>query len=226
MFYAVISAEKRPEYVYDQLLRYKDLPSLVGRERNRYLNGDRVDKKLRDRVYYLQDKLASAQMSDVLRGVDTVTEISYELQKAEAEFAKKFPRNIHYTEVSYEDVDKRILIVGAVENVRDGDGNYYMTDFSNYGETVDICAPGGNIYSTVGSISTDYEFFYGTSMASPMVCGAVAYVWSLDTSMTVDEVRSAILEGCTYSAVGIENSADETYPMLNLGEAAKSIMTD
>ena len=131
-----------------------------------------------------------------------------------------------YTEVSYEDVDKRILIVGAVENVRDGDGNYYMTDFSNYGETVDICAPGGNIYSTVGSISTDYEFFYGTSMASPMVCGAVAYVWSLDTSMTVDEVRSVILEGCTYSAVGIENSAGETYPMLNLGEAAKSIMTD
>ena len=108
VFYAVISAEKRPEYVYDQLLRYKDLPSLVGRERNRYLNGDRVDKKLRDRVYYLQDKLASAQMSDVLRGVDTVTEISYELQKAEAEFAKKFPRNIHYTEVSYERVGHKL----------------------------------------------------------------------------------------------------------------------
>ena len=107
-FYAIISSGKHPEDVYDQLLRYKDLPSLVGRERNRYLNGDLVDKKLRDRVYQLQDKLADAQVSDALHGIDTITEITQELQHAEVEFAKNFPRHIRYTEISYQRVGQAL----------------------------------------------------------------------------------------------------------------------
>jgi len=72
--------------------------------------------------------------------------------------------------------------------------------FSNYGvRSVDLAAPGVNIYSTVRQSITGmdghpgYNYMSGTSMATPQVTGAAALLWSLHPELTYGEVRDAIL---------------------------------
>lgn len=100
VFYAMEYALGGPEAAYDQLLRFKDLPALVGRERNRFLQGPGVDRKLLEKVRRLQDALTEAKMADALRGGNTAEEISRKLRQAETEFAETFPRGVPFTEIS------------------------------------------------------------------------------------------------------------------------------
>ncbi len=48
------------------------------------------------------------------------------------------------------------------------------TGFSNYGEVIDMSAPGSGIYSTIHVAAGSYTSWDGTSMASPVVAGAFA----------------------------------------------------
>ena len=77
-----------------------------------------------------------------------------------------------YKGIGYTELDRHILIVGAVENKRTEDGDYVMTSFSNYGAQVDLCAPGQGIYSISDDPHAYDGDFYGTSAAAPMVTGA------------------------------------------------------
>ena len=70
--------------------------------------------------------------------------------------------------------------------------NGYLAIFSNYGdESVKIAAPGVSIMSTIRNNS--YSPFNGTSMASPMIAGAAALVWSMDAGAPYSKVIDAIL---------------------------------
>lgn len=124
--------------------------------------------------------------------------------------------------VTYEAIDERILVVGAVSNQRDVDGNYYLSWFSNYGETVDLCAPGETVFSTVPS-EYGYCALSGTSMAAPMVTGSVAFLWSLDPALTVAELRQILLDSAQVQAVGIGSSEGWSCPMVNVGAAARVV---
>jgi subtilisin family serine protease len=68
------------------------------------------------------------------------------------------------------------------------------TDFSNYGNWVDVASPGTSIWSTVPG--GNYAAFDGTSMASPIVCGIAALIRSLHPDWTSFQVDSAIMWGC------------------------------
>lgn len=69
---------------------------------------------------------------------------------------------------------------------------------SNYGEWVDIFAPGHNVYSTWKNGAYCYQS--GTSMATPFVVGVVAMLKSINPELTNTQIKSAIL-----------NTADDFY---------------
>ncbi|WP_053360755.1 Ig-like domain-containing protein [Bacillus sp. FJAT-27251] len=75
----------------------------------------------------------------------------------------------------------------AVSATNSSDAKAY---FSNYGPNVDLAAPGSNIYSTL-----PYGFYggmSGTSMASPVVAGVAALVWSSEPGLTNKQVESRL----------------------------------
>lgn len=68
-----------------------------------------------------------------------------------------------------------------------------FASFSNYGATsVDLAAPGVNIYSTVPG---GYGYKSGTSMAAPHVAGAATLLWAAHPGLTMTQVRDRLLAG-------------------------------
>lgn len=108
MCYSLFRQTATPEELYERLICFKDLPTLVGRERNRVLRLLPVDERLKERIISLQDQLAAARMHDALMGTDTVSELSEKLLYAEAEFAERFPENIAFTPISLELLYERL----------------------------------------------------------------------------------------------------------------------
>jgi len=66
-----------------------------------------------------------------------------------------------------------------------------LASFSNYGNVVDISAPGVDIYSTFKSNS--YTKLTGTSMAAPHVAGAAALYKSLHPEASPNDVKNYLL---------------------------------
>lgn len=82
------------------------------------------------------------------------------------------------------------ITVGAISRL------FTMADFSNYGtDRVHIFAPGKDIFSTVPR--SGYEAFSGTSMAAPMVAGALALLKSAKPSASFQELKQALYSGVT-----------------------------
>ncbi|PLS01487.1 S8 family serine peptidase [Neobacillus cucumis] len=89
-----------------------------------------------------------------------------------------------------------ILSVAALDNT----GN--LAYFSNYGaKTVDIAAPGQDILSTVpgwfGDYTYAYDYFSGTSMATPHVTGEAALILSKFPTYTSAVIKDTILKKST-----------------------------
>ncbi|PFH34472.1 subtilisin SUB4 [Besnoitia besnoiti] len=71
---------------------------------------------------------------------------------------------------------------------------------SNWGPyNVDVAAPGTDIISTIptGKFPEGYGYKTGTSMATPLVAGVAAMVWSAQPSMTAADVREIIMRTST-----------------------------
>ncbi len=71
-----------------------------------------------------------------------------------------------------------------------------ITWFSNYGSTIDVMAPGANMYSTLSGNGDEYGIKSGTSMACPLVAGLAGLVLAQDPTLTPEEVELAIEAGC------------------------------
>ena len=105
-----------------------------------------------------------------------------------------------------------VLSVGAV--AADFERAYY----SNYGDWVDICAPGGDrpkgseIYSTLPG--NDYGYMQGTSMACPHVSGVAALVVSYcgGPGYTCDDLKAQLLGGAN---AGVVDPGQQIGPLLD-----------
>lgn len=96
--------------------------------------------------------------------------------------------------------NSNIIAVAAITNTG------AMASYSQYGATtVDICAPGSGIWSTVpvsskGKVVASYASYNGTSMATPHVTGAVALYKAHNPSATAAQIKAAILNAGTPTA--------------------------
>ena len=91
-----------------------------------------------------------------------------------------------------------VLAVGSIAS--NGKRAYY----SNYGNWVDICAPGGDLKLGPGILSTivdnGYDSYQGTSMACPQVAGVAALLVSHfgGPGFTCDMLKERLLNGANY----------------------------
>jgi subtilisin family serine protease len=90
--------------------------------------------------------------------------------------------------------DHRVLGIAAVG----ADGT--LADFSNYGPEVALAAPGVDLYS--GGILRQFGTWEGTSMAAPLVSGAVALLRSLEPRLGPQEIEAALLQSALPAADG------------------------
>lgn len=76
----------------------------------------------------------------------------------------------------------------AVASLDDDDKR---SSFSNFGEWVDISAPGRNILSTYPF--NTYASLNGTSMATPLVASTLGYIWSCFPSLSPSQLESLLM---------------------------------
>ncbi|MBL7931177.1 MAG: S8 family peptidase [Bacteroidia bacterium] len=98
----------------------------------------------------------------------------------------------HYPCKKFEDKGeaKNFMDVGALNWLP---GNKIVAPFSNYGKkTVDIFAPGVDIYSTTPK--NTYKDASGTSMASPVTCGVAAVLKSYYPTLTPEQIKKILVK--------------------------------
>ena len=98
-----------------------------------------------------------------------------------------------------------------------------VASFSNYGAVgVDVFAPGLEIYNSVPNNA--YQNLQGTSMAAPMVTGVAALLKSYFPSLTMSEIRGAILYTVQIPASGALTDLCNSRGVVNVYSAAKYCM--
>ena len=166
-------------------------------------NGDERDKDIANAILYAVDN--GAQIINMSFGK------SFSPQKEAVDKAVKYAESkgvliIHAAGNDGDDLDKESnyptkVLKNGVETKTwleigasswGADGNF-VGSFSNYGKkSVDLFAPGVQIYSTVPN--NHYEDLQGTSMACPATAGVAALIMSYFPDLTADQVKNILKE--------------------------------
>lgn len=93
------------------------------------------------------------------------------------------------------------IAVGAI------DKNDRVYKSNNYGDCIDLFAPGVDVVSAWGHGNDQYKIKTGTSMAAPIVAGIAALMLGMDQTLTANEVRSILISSSTRNRILNSNSA-------------------
>ena len=107
---------------------------------------------------------------------------------------KTFPCNFSLS-------NPNVICVGA-----SNENNQLATNFSNYGNSINIAAPGTSILNTrYNGSSFSYVNKQGTSMATPHVAGTISLLWTYAPQASDTEVINALYEGADVLAGNVLN---------------------
>ena len=113
------------------------------------------------------------------------------------------------------------MSVGATEQKY---GSGVVANYSNYGKnTVDVFAPGSNIYSTYPN--NTYKAEGGTSMSAPMVAGLAALIRSQYPKLSAAQVKQIIMDsGLPLKAkVIVGGNSNNVKPFGELSKSSKLV---
>jgi subtilisin family serine protease len=79
---------------------------------------------------------------------------------------------------------------------------------SNYGQDVDLFAPGSDILSTVPGNSYDYKS--GSSMSTPVVTGVAALLWSYFPKLTMLQLKTILLRSTYKPRIMVNRPGSKT----------------
>ena len=169
-------------------------------------DGDERDKDVANAIRYAVDN--GAQIINMSFGKD------YSPQRETVEEAERYALSkgvlmVHAAGNDGKDIDTaanypaprfmdgkeipNVITVGASAETNNSE---LIASFSNYGKsTVDVFAPGKDIYSTVPN--GKYENNSGTSMASPVVAGVAAVLKSYFPKLTYADIKRIIMQSAT-----------------------------
>jgi len=101
-----------------------------------------------------------------------------------------------------------------------------VSSFSTKGEHISIVAPGESIISVGKSDTDSFIVSHGTSMASPFVVGAIAYIMSFNSELTPFQVKT-ILENTADKIEGDEEfNTKRGYGRINVYKATELAKTN
>lgn len=96
---------------------------------------------------------------------------------------------------------ENIISVAAI------DRNGQLASWSNYGKsTVDLGAPGVDIFSCVADSDSSYAYYSGTSMATPHVSGVAALLFANDNTLSASQLKAQLLN----TSVFLDDLRDRT----------------
>lgn len=137
--------------------------------------------------------------------------ITREVDIINCSFGSKNPSFVSQSVIN-EARSKGILIIAAAGNLKSNvlfypaaydnviavgatDRDDKVWKFSNYGDYIDVMAPGHEIYSTASTNNNSFGYLSGTSMAAPIVSAFAGLILSSEPDR-VDQIEEIIEEGC------------------------------
>ncbi|KAF4458559.1 alkaline protease (oryzin) [Fusarium albosuccineum] len=101
------------------------------------------------------------------------------------------------------------ITVGAIDATNDS-----RAYFSNYGQSVDIYAPGVDVLSCGIQSESDTAYMSGTSMASPHVAGLAAYLMALRNVTQADQVVEIMKNLASKTGAAVNDNAQGTTSLI------------
>ncbi|HEY5368677.1 MAG TPA: S8 family serine peptidase, partial [Hanamia sp.] len=166
-------------------------------------DGDEHDKDIANAIRYAVDNGAEVISMSFGKGYSPQKQwvddaVKYAKSKdvllihAAGNDAKNNDSTFNFPNPVYQDksgIAPNFITVGASGDPTNGG---FTASFSNYGKkTVDVFAPGVNIYSTI-PVGNKYAKYSGTSMATPVVAGVAALILEYYPDLSAEQVKYVI----------------------------------
>jgi subtilisin family serine protease len=135
-----------------------------------------------------------------------------------------------YWEGDIHDESELPWVIGVSSSNAEGN----RAEFSNYGENIDIMAPGENLLTLdlMGAdgenkgypANNNYNYVEGTSYSTPIAAGVAALMLSVNPALTPEEIRIILTETATKSGDDYDSdgfSLEKAYGLINAGLAVE-----